>query len=108
MNNPRKIRRINREESFKIYELLKEYTEKVSDNVCEYKNGASDEKIAKSVAEDIQPWVVKDIRVKMFGELVEKQQKHNNIYSTILRRLEEVEALYIKLDDRVKRLEIGF
>lgn len=94
----------SRAELFQIYEMLKKVgTSK--DGYYYYKEGWSDAEVAKSVSPNITTWPVRDIRQQSFGKIYSTPHEKKNSVSALMKRVEELETLYLKLQERLDAFE---
>ena len=96
-----KLRRVTRQESFKIYELLKKNGIRKPDNIYEYNDGWDDDKIASAAGLGISRWSVKNIRAESFGitrtRFVDKKGE-------LEKRVEDLERMVSTLVDAVSKM----
>lgn len=96
-----KLKRVTRQESFKIYELLKRNGIRKPDNIYEYNDGWDDDKVAASVGPDISRWSVKAIRSESFGLT---RVRFADKKSELEKRVEELEKLVAALSSAVSKI----
>lgn len=97
----KKLNRVTRQESFKIYELLKRNGIRKPDNIYEYNDGWDDDKIAASAGPNISRWSVKAIRAESFGIT---RIRASDRKGELEKRIEELEKTVAALSDAVSKI----
>lgn len=98
----RSVRRLNRQEAFIIYEMLKKNGVKKPNNIYQYNDGWDDYKIAETVGNGVTHWCVKSIRNQSFGIIYKQPTKLDK--QNLSTRIDDLESKFDILNSRLSQI----